>query len=345
MKSTNLNLMILLTFLVCCTWAYAAPYTTAMRFSHENNDDGEVRGPGVDEWPVYNQDQHQIDLNHDERLEGDFFYAMELSGNSNFSFINEEVPGDEPQNCRVKNTTYVDCTAGNLKKVPSTSFPSNILVFILNRNEINKLPEYAFFKYKLLQILEIQYNQIAQIDPLAFSGLSNLERLDLYGNKLVMDSATRRNAFSDNVFAPLKNLKWLRLNRNNPQPNNKAFRYPDKALAQLSSLETLFLDGFPEPVFESGFANLTLLRYLSLNGYKDGYCQLNGLKNETFRHMTSLQNLLIRDCKLQGHKIEAGTFLPLKKLYSLDVSHNQDINVQFFDRLFYVNAAYHAHYK
>ncbi|KAK3754077.1 hypothetical protein RRG08_024154 [Elysia crispata] len=237
--------------------------------------------------------------------------------------------------CKVIDSVYVNCSARNWLIVPTEEFPTVIQVFDLSRNLITALPGHAFFRYQLLRELNLERNNLCKIDPQAFAGLSNLKELNLFANKLVMNETIIRNAFSENVFAPLKNLRKLRLERNNPLPNKSKLRYPHRALSRLSSLEELCLDGFPGAVFESGFANLTLLKNLSLDGYKFGNCKLFELKNETFRHVTSVKYLSITDCSLQGHRIEAGTFKPLINLVSLNISFNQDINVQFFDRVFY----------
>ncbi|GFO25881.1 toll-like receptor 2 type-2 [Plakobranchus ocellatus] len=338
MEPSKLTLAVRLILILCCTWIHVAHCTT--RLSGESNEDGELNALCLNAWPFEDQKywNFQYGTVADTNFDEDLISCVKTLDGSTVKTSTMETLRNGPQECQVIKKdigTYVNCTSRNLKRVPSTNFPPHITVFNLSDNGITQLPGRAFSKYSVLRDLSIRNNHIFKIDPLAFSGLSNLESLDLYGNQLVMNPVTMKNAFSDNVFAPLKNLKELRLNRNNPQPDDRALRYPDKALAQLSNLETLFLDGFTEPVFGSGFANLTRLKYLNLNGYREGYCKLSGLKNETFRHMTSLEHLLIRECQLQGHKIEAATFLPLKKLHFLDLSKNQDINVQFFDRLFY----------
>ncbi|KAK3763003.1 hypothetical protein RRG08_026916, partial [Elysia crispata] len=230
---------------------------------------------------------------------------------------------------------YVDCSNSDLYSIPTTKFPVGIQIYDLSKNYIAALPSRAFSEYSSLRKLFLQQNLIVEMDSQAFVGLSNLELLDLSANRLVMNETSTQTAFKENVFVPLENLKKLRLEQNNPFPNDTSLRYPHKALSQLANLEELGLDGFSNVVFESGFANLTRLRNLSLDGYRYGHCQLYGLKNETFKNLRFLEHLSMTDCSLKGHGIEAGAFLPLNRLRSLNISNNQDINVQFFDRVFY----------
>ena len=230
---------------------------------------------------------------------------------------------------------YVNCSARGLHDIPKVEFPKNITIYNLSRNHITTLPKHAFSRYLSLKVLDLHRNKVFIIHPSAFVGLSNLEYLNLYHNKLIMNATTIKNAFSENVFVPLKNLKRLRLEGNNLQPGNKKLRYPHKALSHLENLGELNLDGLFNASFERGFASLTRLKNLSLEGFHFGKCKLTMLTNKTFRYLTPLEQLNLNNCNLQGEKIEAGTFLPLKHLKSLLISHNLDINVQFLDRIFY----------
>ena len=237
--------------------------------------------------------------------------------------------------CHVLQIGYVNCSARDLYDIPQVEFPINITVYNLSRNHITTLPKHAFSRYVSLKVLDLHRNKVVIIHPSAFVGLSNLEYLNLYHNRLIMNATTIQNAFSENVFVPLKNLKRLRLEGNNLKPDNKKLRYPHKALSHLGNLEELTLDGLFNASFESGFAGLSRLKSLSLEGYHFGKCKLTMLTNNTFRYLTPLEQLILKDCNLQGEKIEAGTFLPLKHLKVLHVSHNVDINIQFLDRIFY----------
>lgn len=259
----------------------------------------------------------------------------EASRNSSENKSNKALTSASPGLCELVNDVYVNCSSRGLSSVPTTPFPAEIKVYDLSKNHIRFLPSHAFSKYLSLVELFLNENIISSIDPSAFVGLSKLEILHLYSNALVMNETTACSAFTEKVFAPLRNLRKLRLERNNPYPSDPNLHYPHRALSYLTSLEELCLDGFKYAMFEEGFANLTRLRNLSLDGYKYGHCALYGLKNETFQNLQSIYHLSITDCQLQGHEIEQGAFLPLKNLISLNISMNQDINVQFFDKVFY----------
>ena len=272
--------------------------------------------------------------------DGDGFQRrLRSSDNRNIGVSPPDIPeGLEAQSslpCAVLNDLIVNCSGRNLYSIPTTAFPTRVESFDLSHNHIQSLPSHAFSRYTMLKELNLEQNKISKIDPLAFESLSQLTFLNLCKNKLVMNKTTLQNAFSEMVFVPLKNLRKLRLEGNNPQPNSEALMYPSRALSHLSNLQELYLDGLKNAVFGSGFGNLTLLSNLTLEGYRFGNCDLTGLTNETFRYLTPVKMLRINNCNLQGHLIEAGTFLPLKQLETLHIDHNPDINVQFFDRIFF----------
>ncbi|GFR63438.1 Toll-like receptor 13 [Elysia marginata] len=237
--------------------------------------------------------------------------------------------------CTVTLNIQVNCSARGLSYLPNIDFPTQITTYDLSHNRIAALPSHGFSRYTLLRTLNLEQNLISKIDPLAFVGLSNLEYLLLSENKLVMNNETLRNAFSEKVFAPLNNLTKLRLEGNNPEPNSKKLRYPDRALSYLANLKELYLDGLADAVFGFGFSYLTKLSVLSLQGYWKGRCELTSLRNDTFQYLTPVEDLSLSHCNLQGPQIQAGTFLPLKRLKQLHLDYNQDINVQYFDSIFF----------
>ena len=346
MKNSKGNALRLLVYIYCVYFKVALVTCTTV-FQEENNNNDELwRSEDVDrpfDVPIFDLPNAEFQpQTKPQESDTNFEFGTDtvvLGDHSNSIPVldvnlNPSIPGGADQ-CRVLDDVSVNCSHLRLRGVPSKEFPKGIQSYDLSRNSISSLLAHAFSRYTSLKELDLQENNIYAIDPLAFIGLSNLEMLNLYKNRLVMNITTLRRAFSEDVFMPLKKLKKLWLQGNNPQPNNKNLHYPHRALSHLSSLEELRLDGFTNAVFESGFANLTRLETLFLDGYKHGHCELMGLRNDTFKYLTQIKNLSLTDCRLQGHRLEAGAFLPLKQLVQLNISQNQDINVQFFDRVFY----------
>jgi Leucine-rich repeat (LRR) protein len=107
--------------------------------------------------------------------------------------------------------------------------------------------------------------------------------------------------------------------------------YPDIALSQLTSLRCLFMDGLTNQSLGPGFAKLTNLTHLDLNG-KTGYCKMNSLGNDTLLSLgASLQRLNLTDCDIRD--VEAFAFGAVPLLRRLDLSFNQALGFQLLDEL------------
>ncbi|CAL1540792.1 unnamed protein product [Lymnaea stagnalis] len=164
----------------------------------------------------------------------------------------------------------------------------------------------------------------------AFQGLGRLKKLSLWNNNLDL----RLSPYHPDVFSPLVSLEVLFLNQNMPN-GSTGFGYPDRALSKLVKLRTLQIDGLENATFGPGFRNMTSLISLNVSGYQGGYCKMTSLTNKTFVNVQHLQHLNLSSCYVKGKFIEAGTFSPLGSLVSLDLTHNEDIDIVNLDKVFY----------
>ncbi|CAL1536888.1 unnamed protein product, partial [Lymnaea stagnalis] len=231
------------------------------------------------------------------------------------------------------NGQVADCGRCNLTEVPQ-DLPDNITHLLLNYNNISSSALYpgVLANYSKLLVLQMDCNNLTVLPEGLFYGLSSLIQLSLYNNNILMDSALNRST----VFAPLGNtLKILVMNRNNPNTSSDQLMYPDFALSFLTKLTVLHMDGLMNKTFDQGFSNLKELRNLKLAGFKCGYCNIHLLSNETFQFLTSLHDLNVSDCGIQGKIIENGAFEKLTELRSLDVSNNFDLGLSALGNVMY----------
>lgn len=229
------------------------------------------------------------------------------------------------------NSTYVNCCCRSLQHVPSENYPPTVLVFDLKANAISTLPAAYFSRYTELQELDLSMNRLTQICPLWFAGLGHLKLLNLWGNNITISKST----IDPQTFRPLTSLRELVINRNNVNVTDGRLDYPDQALSVLRTLTTLHIDGIKDKDFGPGFGHLTSLVKLNLQGFTGGYCMIESLRNTTFQYLTSLQFLDLQDCHLLGDKIEAGAFLALTNIKSINLTHNEGIGLQYLKNVFY----------
>ncbi|RUS82018.1 hypothetical protein EGW08_010209 [Elysia chlorotica] len=239
-------------------------------------------------------------------------------------------------NCTRLNTRYgltVNCSHRGISDISTLRLdrPERIKQLDLTGNLIHNIPNGTWSPFVQLTRLGLGGNLLSQLENDTFTGLGRLEVLHLDGNGLVM---TRRN-FPEDAFKPLLSLKSLYIYNNSVINTNNVFSsakddddqaYPDWALASLTSLEKLYIDGLPNRNFGMGFKNMTALRYLSMNGY-NGPCNLGQLDMGLFENVRYLESLTMKRCGITIGKMHQLVLKPLKHLSQLDVSRNVDINL------------------
>ena len=226
----------------------------------------------------------------------------------------------------------VNCSYQNISDISSLRLehPERINQLLLTGNLIDNIPNGTWSPFVNLTSLSLSRNLLSRLENDTFSGLSSLEMLHLEGNGLTMS----RQNFPLDVFKPLQNLKQLYMNNNTKINSRNALSsdeeeelaYPDWALASLTSLEKLYIDGLPNKDFGRGFKKMKSLRYLSMNGY-NGPCSLGKLGRQMFENLGHLESLMMKRCGIRINHIDPHVLKPLQKLVHLDVSRNVEINL------------------
>ncbi|XP_059140379.1 toll-like receptor 4 [Physella acuta] len=223
--------------------------------------------------------------------------------------------------------TVCNCSNLGLTEVPD-NLPVTITTLLLYNNSLATLVNNTFTRYPRLTNLVLSKNQIKKMELGCFNGLEKLLHLNLRFCNLSMSPGS----FKTGVFSPLKSLRILILNKN-AKDSDVVKEYPDQALADLKNLEALFIDGLKNKTFGLGFLNMTRLRNLTLAGFTQGFCKLQGLTQETFVNLAQIVSLNISDCSMQGQFMSSLTFASLPNLQVLDLSYNPQLNLIHFQEI------------
>ncbi|XP_055868684.1 toll-like receptor 4 [Biomphalaria glabrata] len=215
-----------------------------------------------------------------------------------------------------------NCSKLNLKLVPN-NLPRSIQKLRLDHNSIAVLPNCTFCSYSQLNYLDLSFNKLTQLQVGSFWGLEYLIWLNLGNNCLMYVKET----FPNGVFSDLVLLRCLKLHRNLHNHHQTDFQFPDEVLANLTNLESFYLDGFDSLVFGEHFKNLTKLKILDLS---QGYCNIMSLSKSALSNIYQISKLNLSSCNLQGDNLNNDVFKPLVNLKLLDISFNTDLGVKSF---------------
>ncbi|CAL1538122.1 unnamed protein product, partial [Lymnaea stagnalis] len=202
-----------------------------------------------------------------------------------------------------------------LTEIPGRLSP-DITFLNLSNNAIASIPNGAFLPYSKLNILILEANNLSDLHPDSFVGLENLKYLNLRNNHLKMP-----DAFPKGVFRPLTSLMYLNIQMNNRWGMATDAAYPETELVHLGSLRVLCIDGLSNQTFGEGFRNMTSLRSLVMSGF-DGLCDLATVRNGTFEHLGQITTLVISNCSIHPNSLPDDIFVPLTRLFSLDIQDN-----------------------
>ena len=170
-------------------------------------------------------------------------------------------------------------------------------------NNLSMLPVGVFSGLSNLQYLDLNENSLSTLPAGIFSGLRDLEELYLDGNGLSM--------LPVGVFSGLSNLQYLYLHDNNLST------LPAGIFSGLSSLEELYLDGNGLSMLPVGvFSGLEDLQELYLNSN-----DLSALPMGVFSGLEDLQYLDLNSNDLSA--LPMGIFSGLSKLQELDLDDNK----------------------
>ncbi|XP_041350866.1 toll-like receptor 4 [Gigantopelta aegis] len=216
------------------------------------------------------------------------------------------LPQDEinvPTTNKLSTTSQPNLTCSVIKSVANCS----------NRG----LPDVPTTLPATITVLLMDHNKVKNLTSKNFARFENLTHLDISHNII--------KQVADDSFGGLTHLQCLHMEGNRVQ-------CADKALSVLHSLEELCLDGSSNMTFGEHFQNLTKLTSLSLSGH-EGECKLYNIYNNTFEYVPHLKLLNLTYCDLRN--IEAGAFVPLRRIEVLDISDNYYMYFRNFQNVTY----------
>ncbi|XP_055372332.1 toll-like receptor 7 [Condylostylus longicornis] len=230
--------------------------------------------------------------------------------------------------CPLVNLKQLNLTMNRLKSIEEIGLNdricngqsgSELQELDLSYNELRLIPDNrAISRLRRLQQLKLQYNNITQIQPDAFTGLTSLRMLNLSQNHL--------ETLPAGAFANNRELREIHLQ------NNELYDIPKGLFHRLEQLLVLDLSG--NQLTSHHIDNTTfsgLIRLIVLNLSHNALTRIGG---KTFKELYFLQILNLRNNSI-GH-IEDGAFLPLYNLHTLNLAENRlhTIDNRLFNGLF-----------
>ncbi|XP_060600093.1 toll-like receptor 4 [Ruditapes philippinarum] len=222
-------------------------------------------------------------------------------------------------NCKVDlQRLTADCSELGLTNVSDifSCVPNNTIELNLSNNNIGEISPGTFARFSSLQTLTLSRNKIKFLESGVFNGLMQLKLLSLDYNYL-----NKNASYADDLFKPLRSLLQLYL-QGNCDVHTSVCYYPDIALSSATSLRYLHLDGLPNTEFSEGFAKLSNLKALYLDG-ENGYCDMPVLTENTFKQFkqTPLSHLHLEGCDVI--KVAPNVFRSLVNLTTLVITDNR----------------------
>ncbi|XP_033762464.1 toll-like receptor 2 [Pecten maximus] len=195
-----------------------------------------------------------------------------------------------------------DCSNRGYHHIPVLSnFTENL---DLSGNDISHLDEASFLNLKNLKFLNLNWNKIKSIAKDTFSGLSSLHNLSIGHNRINI----LQKEFGEMRFTRNSMLEYVDISFNTKLPLYEESVYPDAVFASLSSVRELHVDLLPNPIFGTGFSNMTNLNKLV---FKD--CVLMHLSNDTFKHFRNLESLTYLD--MSNCQVNVRHFVKMEKAF------------------------------
>ena len=210
------------------------------------------------------------------------------------------------------------CSGNDLIHIPD-SLPPDLRKLRLVNTSLTTLQNGALSHIPELVNLDLSGNKLASLEPASLRGILSLRHLNLSHNLLCFDDDT----FPEAVFFGMTSLRSL-IAHSNYCPSGRG-RYPDKALRELTGLETLTLNGLPDVPLGPGFAKMTSLNTLQLSGE---HCHLGAVSGKTFASLqnTTVSHLSLRACNIT--KLSEDAFVPFSMLTSLNLACNSRVGLE-----------------
>lgn len=220
----------------------------------------------------------------------------------------------------------VVCSKRGLTVFPRTGFPTNTTLLSIQNTDLNSITASELSAVPFLKNLQLYHTNLANLSSDLLVFVSNLDTLDLTGNKLVKLPA---NVFSHRSLRNLV-LKNNRLEETNPSwfSDNSSIIYLDLSGNNLTSISALLLHKLPlleildlesnnlHELQADVFRNLFHLETLNLAGNK-----LITLNPQLFTHNIKLKYLYLQENQLQD--LPANLLHRLQHLELLLLNQNQ----------------------
>ncbi|GIY50079.1 toll-like receptor Tollo [Caerostris darwini] len=237
--------------------------------------------------------------------------------------------------CNLENLKMLNLTSCELDDarnigmgtIETTRCVPELMVLDLSYNILKSIPDGIFSSLVSLKILYLNNNQLSELYPYAFSGLSRLQSLDLSNNRIshlpeqifqqsndILELYLQNNSLSSltpRVFQGLRQLVGLNLSYNSLENVISS-----ETLADLSRLLVLDLN-------HNRFQTITEANFHLIRSLQILYLSYNEIHNISDSSFSSLKNL--HTLTLQGNKIryiDINTFGGLESLNYLSLSNN-----------------------
>ena len=222
-----------------------------------------------------------------------------------------------PSSCRCDRLNTVDCSSVGLTTLPdltASSWPRGAHRLLLQKNRLKTIAANAFLTRSLtnLTVIDLSSNLLEEIEPRAFSGLHNLELLDLRYNQL---RSLGGHSFSrvagkgstpegcridlryndlqiveDNAFAWVKDLS-LRFGESAAKMTIKQY-----AFYSMRNVPDITISG----VGELTIAPRAFTNFVQLGKMEVSNTTITSISNFTFEGLTGLGGLVLDRCTIKG---------------------------------------------
>lgn len=214
----------------------------------------------------------------------------------------------------------------------SIFFHEGVVSVNLSLNLLTYLPDdgYLSVTLKYLDLAKNKISKLRNAKLVPFSTSHNTISLNLSSNLLSLDNET----YHPGVFQNLKYLKYLNISNNSNE--YKSYYCPDQVFQDLSSLQSLLIDGVKNITFGKGFSTLKNLTSLKITGIA-----ANGIvSREYFDNFPNLEHLDI-SATTEWRRIdhfaltvfEKGALQKLTKLQYFDISYHRRLHMCGFQNV------------